>query len=103
MNQALELQAILSRSAVMAMLDEAMLTAALARVHGGQGSGQRPDRVVLAVDLHMSFMRPAAGQPLATAQVVGGGKTMVFCEAQLRNAQGEVLAQALGTYRAQSA
>lgn len=103
MNQAPEPQAILSRSAVMAMLDEAMLTAALARVHGRPGSGQRPDRAVLAVDLHMSFMRPAAGQPLATAQVVGGGKTMVFCEAQLRNAQGEVLAQALGTYRAQSA
>jgi hypothetical protein len=32
--------------------------------------------------------------------VVGGGKTMCFCEAQLRNAHGEVVAQALGTYRA---
>ena len=39
---------------------------------------------------------------MPTAQVVGGGKTMVFCEAQLRNAEGDVVAQAMGTYRAQS-
>lgn len=92
----------LPRSAVMALLDEAMTQAASARVNGGHAETQ-PARVVVAVDLHMSFMRPAAGQSVATAQVVGGGKTMVFCEAQLHNDQGEVLAQALGTYRAQSA
>jgi len=46
-------------------------------------------------------MKPAVGPLLATAQVVGGGKTMCFCEAQLRNAQGDLVAQAMGTYRAQ--
>ena len=89
------------RHAVMALLDEAMIQAALSRVNG-TNAGQGPSRTVVAVDVHMSFMRPATGQPVASAQVVGGGKTMVFCEAQLRDAQGEVLAQALGTYRAQS-
>ncbi len=92
--------AVLPRSAVMALLDEAMAQAASVRVNDGNAQ-QQPARVVVAVDLHMSFMRPATAQSTPTAQVVGGGKTMVFCEAQLRNQQGEVLAQALGTYRGQ--
>ena len=74
-----------------------MVQVALGRVYAG---GQDL-REVLAVDMHLSFMQPAAGPLVATAQVVGGGKTMVFCEAQLRNAEGGVVAQAMGTYRAQ--
>ncbi len=97
-----EPSATLPRSAVMALLDEAMTQAASTRVNGSTAETS-PARLVVAVDLHMSFMRPATGQAVATAQVVGGGKTMVFCEAQLRNAEGDVVAQAMGTYRAQSA
>ena len=92
----------LSRIAMMAQLDEAMVQAALARVHAGAPSSSAPQREVVAVDMHLSFMRTALAPLSATAQVVGGGKTMVFCEAQLRNDQGEVVAQALGTYRAQN-
>ena len=91
------------RIAVMAELDEAMVKAAFARVNAGAPSSQAPQREVVAVDMHLSFMRSALAPFLATAQVVGGGKTMVFCEAQLRNAEGELVAQAMGTYRAQSA
>lgn len=47
----------------------------------------------------MSVIAPKAG--FVEAKVVGGGKTMVFCEAQLRDHQGHVVAQALGTYRVQ--
>ena len=87
----------------MALLDEAMAQVAGSRINQGhERQGHERDHAVVAVDVHMSFMRPATGQPVASAQVVGGGKTMVFCEAQLRDAQGELLAQALGTYRAQS-
>ncbi len=87
-----------ARVAFMAQLDEAMGQAALARVNAGP---QAP-REVVALDMHLSFFQPGQGPWTATAQVVGGGKTMVFCEAQLRNAQGDLLAQALGTYRAQA-
>ena len=97
-----ELQTTLPRSVVMALLDEAMAQAALTRINGDNAVERKSERVVVAVDLHMSFMRFATGQSVATAQVVGGGKTMVFCEAQLRNDQGDVVAQALGTYRAQT-
>ena len=87
-----------ARIAAMARLDEAMVQVALGRVNAG---GQAP-RQVVAVDMHLSFMQPAAVPLVAIAQVVGGGKTMMFCEAQLRNAEGGVVAQAMGTYRAQS-
>jgi len=99
MSDSLSLQTPMPRSAVVALLDDAMVQAALARVN----SGAQAPRTVVAVDMHLSFMRAAHGELKASAQVVGGGKTMCFCEAQLRDAQGEVVAQALGTYRAQSA
>jgi uncharacterized protein (TIGR00369 family) len=93
-----EPQTPLTRSAVMALLDEAMVRVALDKVN----AGREVQREVLAVDMNLSFMKPAVGPLLATAQVVGGGKTMCFCEAQLRNAQGDLVAQVMGTYRAQA-
>ena len=93
-----EAQTPLTRSAVMAWLDEAMTKAVGLSLH--QRSAR--DHVVVAVDLHISFMRPVTAKSEATAKVVGGGKTMVFCEAQLLDQQGDVLAQALGTYRVQN-
>lgn len=58
-------------------------------------------REVQTLDLNINFMQSASGPLHASAQVIGGGKTMCFCEAQLRNAQAELVAQAMGTYRAQ--
>ena len=93
-----EPQALLPRSAVMVLLDEAMVRVALDKVNAGRDD----PREVVAVDMHLSFMKGAEGPLVATAQVVGGGKTMCFCEAQLRNAQTELVAQAMGTYRVQA-
>ena len=67
-----EAQTPLTRSAVMALLDEAMVRVALDKVN----AGREVQREVLAVDMNLSFMKPAVGSLLATAQVVGGGKTM---------------------------
>lgn len=98
MSQIHEASALLPRSAVMALLDEAMVRVALDKVN----AGREVPREVVAVDMNLSFMKRALGPLVATAQVVGGGKTMCFCEAQLRNAQAELVAQAMGTYRAQA-
>ena len=98
MSDSLSLQTPTPRSAVVALLDDAMVQTALARVN----SGAQAPRTVVAVDMHLSFMRAVHGDVKTTAQVVGGGKTMCFCEAQLRNAQGDLVAQAMGTYRAQA-
>ncbi len=68
-----------------------MIDAALAKVATA--------RDVLTVDMHVSFMRPASGKLVVTAQTVGGGKSVCFCEATLRGGDGEICSQATGTFR----
>jgi len=79
------------RGAVVALLDRAMAEAARTRA-GGQ-------RAAEAIDLHVSFLRPAEGRLVAEGRAVGGGRSTCFCEARLVGAGGEVAAQAMGTYR----
>ncbi len=78
------------RGAVVSLLDRAMAEAARTRAGG--------ERAAEAIDLHVSFLRPAAGR-LAEGRAVGGGRSTCFCEARLVGAGGEVAAQAMGTYR----
>lgn len=81
----------LTRSEIMDQLDACMVQAVLAR--------WGTERVIVAVDLHLAFMGVASGPLQVTGQVVGGGKTVSFCQAQLQQADGAVVAQAQATYR----
>lgn len=56
-------------------------------------------REVQTLDLNINFMQSASGPLRAGAQVIGGGKTMCFCEGQVLDAQGAVVAQGMGTLR----
>ena len=56
-------------------------------------------REVQTLDLNINFMQAASGPLHAGAQVIGGGKTMCFCEGQVLDAQGAVVAQGMGTLR----
>ena len=56
-------------------------------------------REVQTLDLNINFMQTTSGQLHATAQVIGGGKTMCFCEGQVMDMQGAVVAQGMGTLR----
>lgn len=76
---------------VMTLLDSAMAHAALSRVAYG--------REVVTVDMHIAFMRPAAGRLLAEGRATGGGRSVCFCEATITDASGEVTARAMGTFR----
>ncbi|HSW04510.1 PaaI family thioesterase [Aquabacterium sp.] len=76
---------------VMTLLDSAMTHAALSRVAYA--------REVVTVDMHIAFMRPASGRLVATARATGGGRSVCFCEAQITDANGELAAQAMGTFR----
>jgi acyl-coenzyme A thioesterase PaaI-like protein len=58
-----------------------------------------PAREVVALDMHIAFMRPAGGQLTANARATGGGRSICFCEATVTDASGEVAAQAMGTFR----
>jgi len=69
-------------------LHQAMLEAASARL----GTDVRP------LDLHVSFLAPPAGPLAVQAQATGGGRSICFCEARLADAEGGLVAQAMGTF-----
>jgi uncharacterized protein (TIGR00369 family) len=55
---------------------------------------------VLTVDLSVGFMRAGFGdRVLAEGRVLHGGKSTAFCEGEARDAQGELLAKAIGTFK----
>ncbi|MFL6661229.1 MAG: PaaI family thioesterase [Rhizobacter sp.] len=76
---------------VMTLLDNAMANAALSRI--------AHTREIVTIDIHVAFMRPATGRLTATGRATGGGKSVCFCEAEIADGDGEVVAKAMGTFR----
>jgi uncharacterized protein (TIGR00369 family) len=76
---------------VMTLLDSAMAHAALSRIGYS--------REVVTIDMHIGFMHPAAGRLVATGRATGGGRSVCFCEAELVDGSGTVVAKAMGTFR----
>jgi len=76
---------------VMTLLDNAMANAALSRIAF--------TREVVTIDMHIGFMRPATGRLRATGRATGGGRSVCFCEAEVTDAHGHVVAKAMGTFR----
>lgn len=76
---------------MMTLLDNAMANAALSRIAFA--------REVVTVDIHVAFMSPATGRLTAAARATGGGRSVCFCEAELADAGGRVVAKAMGTFR----
>jgi fatty-acyl-CoA synthase len=76
---------------LMTLLDSAMANAALSRIDFA--------REVVTIDMHIGFMRPATGRLEATGRATGGGRSVCFCEAEVVDATGVVVAKAMGTFR----
>ena len=76
---------------VMTLLDVAMALAASGPV--GQGGG------AVTIDMSLSFLRPARGRIIAEARLLRGGRSLRFCEAEARDASGELVAKAIGTFK----
>ena len=76
---------------LMTLLDVVMASAAVSRVDFA--------RAVVTLDMHSSFLRPGLGKLVAEGQVVGGGRSVCFCEAQVTDAEGECIARGSGTFK----
>lgn len=76
---------------IMTLLDVAMASAAVSRSHF--------HHTVVTVDISVSFVAPASGLVFAEAKAVGGGKSVCFCEGQVTDASGQLVARALGTFK----
>jgi uncharacterized protein (TIGR00369 family) len=77
--------------ALCTLLDIAMGTAA--RTHAG--------RPVITLDMQVAFLAPGrAGVLFAEGRVVKGGRSVLFCEAEIRDEAGELIAKSSGVFKA---
>ena len=76
--------------ALVALLDQAMRTAARERAGGAE---------VAVVDLHVAFLQDDGGPVTTVGRVCGGGRSVCFCEAEAADASGRIVARAMGTFR----
>lgn len=76
---------------VTSLLDVAMGGAAMAADVRATG--------VVTVNLSISFMRSATGSLVAEGRMIRGGPSLVFCEGEVRDAAGEVLAKGVGIFK----
>jgi uncharacterized protein (TIGR00369 family) len=73
------------------LLDTAMVGAA--RAVGAPGCG------IATIEMKTSFMRAGRGMLRCSARCVHHSSTLAFCEAEVRSADGKLVAGASGTYR----
>jgi uncharacterized protein (TIGR00369 family) len=82
---------IVHGGALCTMLDVAMGTAG--RTHAGAP--------VMTLDMQVAFLAPGRGGTLiAEGRVVRGGRSILFCEAEIRDEAGELLAKSSGVFKA---
>lgn len=68
------------------------------------GGAARSDRLpeftrAATIDLSTSFIRAAQGRLTVRARVLRSGRSIVFCEGEIVDASGEVVAKAIGSFK----
>ena len=80
---------------VMTLLDVAMARAGRTLI---DREGGEPMAAV-TVEMKTSFFRPAVGELLARGRVLHRSTTMAYCEAELLDTKGQLVAKSLGTFK----
>ena len=53
----------------------------------------------ITIDLHASFLKPGEGRLVAEGRRIGGGRSIVFCEGEILNEAGDIVARASGVFK----
>ena len=78
---------------IMTLLDSAMSLAARLHLHGAPGG-------ILTLEMNAKFISPGMGERLcAEGRVIGGGRSTLFCEAEVRDEAGNLVAKGMGTLK----
>ncbi|AKC72555.1 PaaI family thioesterase [Pandoraea oxalativorans] len=75
----------------MALLDVALSTAN--RSVAPEGTG------VVTIEMKTSFMQPGSGEMRAFGRLLHRSTTMAYCEGEVRDANGKLVAKAMGTFK----
>ena len=78
---------------IMTLLDSAMSLAARLHLHGAPGG-------ILTIEMNAKFIHPGLGSRLtAEGRVIGGGRSTLFCEAEVHDEDGKLVAKGMGTLK----
>ena len=78
---------------IMTLLDCAMSFAVRLHIHSAPSG-------ILTLEMNAKFISPGMGERLITeGKVIGGGRSTLFCEAEVRDEAGKLLAMGTGTFR----
>jgi uncharacterized protein (TIGR00369 family) len=80
---------------VMTLLDVAMARAGRTLIDRDGGEAM----AAVTVEMKTSFFRPAIGELLARGKVLHRSTTMAYCEAELLDTKGQLVAKSLGTFK----
>jgi uncharacterized protein (TIGR00369 family) len=59
-----------------------------------------PPRSIMTIDLNTQFIGTTTGILRCEGRVMKAGQTTIFCEGEARDEKGELVAKAIGTFRA---
>jgi len=76
---------------VMTVADIALAVAAMTLDESARGA--------MTIELKVSFLGPAAGRLVAEGRCLKSGRSLAFCEGEVSDGEGKLLAKALGTFR----
>ena len=76
---------------VMTLLDVALAMSAMSVEPGAPG--------LVTVNLSVSFIQAGSGSLRAEGRMLRGGRSLVFCEGEVRTSAGEVVAKGVGTFK----
>jgi uncharacterized protein (TIGR00369 family) len=76
---------------VMALLDSSMASAARTTNEHATGA--------VTIEMSVNFLSAGTGRLIGEGRVLRNGQSLVFCEGEIRDASGELVAKALGTYK----
>jgi uncharacterized protein (TIGR00369 family) len=77
---------------IMTMLDLVMSMAVRGHFNNATAS-------VLTVDMSIGFLNASKDDVFAEGRVLHAGRSTAFCEAEARDAEGRILAKAIGTFK----
>jgi uncharacterized protein (TIGR00369 family) len=56
-------------------------------------------RPVMTLDMQTSFIAPGRGELIGEGRILRAGRSLIFCEAEVTTAEGELVAKATGLFK----